>query len=66
MVPAVGFQPELQPETTQATRSWLFRHNLYGIQIPSLSLNLLHVHRMNIRAVVCGFVWRSIVWMTEG
>ena len=48
MAPAVGFQPELQPETHSSHPIWLFRHNLYGIQIHSLSLKLLHIHRMNI------------------
>jgi hypothetical protein len=48
MAPAVGLQPELQPETHSSRPIWIFRHNFYGIQILSLSLNLLHVHRMNI------------------
>jgi hypothetical protein len=48
MAPALGFQPEFQLDTHSSRPIWIFRHNLYGIQILSLRLNLLHVHRMNI------------------
>ena len=45
---AVGFQPELQPEIHSSCPIWMFRHDSDGIQILSLSFNLLPVHRMDI------------------
>jgi hypothetical protein len=47
-LPRLVFNPNSNPITHSSRPIWIFRHNLYGIQILSLSLNLLHVHRMNI------------------
>jgi hypothetical protein len=48
MAPAVGFNPNANPITHSSHPIWILRRNPYGIQILSPSLNLLHVHRMNI------------------
>jgi len=48
MVPAVSFQPEVQPEIRLRCSIWVLNDNFDRIQIFTLSFDLLPVHRMDI------------------
>ena len=48
MVPAVSFQPELPPEMHASRPFRMFRRDFDGIQILSMSFNLLRIHGMDL------------------
>src|ERR1700730_9177713 len=48
LAPAVGSQPEGQPEDHLRSPIWILNDNFNRVQILPLGLDLLYVHRMNI------------------